>query len=1477
MLYGLLFLLLSIPTVKRQVTLFTAKELSTLLNASVSLRDASPELFNKVILRDVVVTLNNGADTILTANKLGANLELMPLLSKRLVINNIQLFSFNLRLGRDSLTSPLNINPIIEKLKPKNKSDKGLVELQLRSILLRRGKFNYNVKSEPETPNVFNKHHIAVENLLASVSLRTLSGDTINSRVKRFSFVEKSGFELRKIAFEMIGNRDSVSLTDFEFALPNSYINLAPLTVDMSDLPNDRVRKSLFALTKEEIEILADSAYMRFEIRPSFINMRDLSALNPAFSLFPFTVKLQALAKGSINDMVVDKLELTAQDYFYLDANFKMSGLTKWKSAYLFGGVNQLYLTPDMTTLVVNNFTKSSKTITELCDKAGVVQFSGNVSGFYNDFIAKGEVRSDVGSLETKMEIQSDWDKGEMTFEGEVKADKVMLGEMLPENNPFGEANLWVDLSGHLERSRSPIITCQGELFDFDFRGYHYSNVQFQADLKETLLIGKIELNDLNGYLSAQWRVADWKSKSSSIEFKAELSELNSDLLHLTKLNKNTTFTGYIGADLKGELPNAMLGSFVIRDFSLRNDIDTFYVDNFILKSECATSNKLITIESPFMAGSMRGNFNLSNLLRDSKRILSTELPSLFPKKVSSVAKQDNMLDFSIRLKGVEKISKIFNLPITIPQYLDLQGRIDNSKNILEAVVSSPQIAFGSSRLEQLRLSFVQLGNDPRLRLSSTFVNRKKKVVNLTGEVSASSDSIYSRLLAFNTSEETFGGELAWTTKLSRDVRQKMRVVAEVIPTNMILNDTLWKVAPATIVADSGVVRVDGFEISHANQFLRIDGRASSQEGDKLSLSLQSINLDYIFEMINLKRVHFGGIATGDFRLSQFTGIPQISTDNFSVNGFKFNDAILGDLELKSQWNNENKGILMLGDISDDENSSTKVEGYIFPTRDSLNLSFDANRLNVSFIDEFTKTIFSDLSGKATGKVSLFGRFSRLALRGEAYLENTSFGIDYLNSTFTVNDTLFLEPKRFWFKDINIADAKGGRGSASGEITHDGFQNLKYNITLLPQNMLVFNTTSRHNELFHGIVYASGKGEISGDTEVVNISLNGRTEPNSQFTFSLSSSATANEYQFITFEPKSGFGKEGDFKSTNMSGVTLSEPGRSSINIDIQVDVTPEATLHLIMDDVTGDQIKTNGSGALRLTYSTVDDEVKLYGAYEIEKGSYNFNLQNLFNRDFSIQEGSSVTFRGDPMAADLDINAIYSLTANLTDLDESFATDRDLSRTNVPVHCLMNIRGDMLEPDLSFDVALPTNSDDVNRRVKSLIGSPEMLNQQIIYLLLLNKFYTPDYANTGQRNELSAIASSTISAQLNNILRQVSSNWNVGTNIRSDKGDFSDIEVELALSSQLLNNRLLINGNFGYRDNPKSQNNFIGDIDVEYKLTKSGHLRLKGYNKTNDRLSYLKSSLTTQGLGVIYKRDFDNIIRALRARIQKTTEEERE
>ncbi|MDE6295259.1 MAG: translocation/assembly module TamB, partial [Muribaculaceae bacterium] len=302
--------------------------------------------------------------------------------------------------------------------------------------------------------------------------------------------------------------------------------------------------------------------------------------------------------------------------------------------------------------------------------------------------------------------------------------------------------------------------------------------------------------------------------------------------------------------------------------------------------------------------------------------------------------------------------------------------------------------------------------------------------------------------------------------------------------------------------------------------------------------------------------------------------------------------------------------------------------------------------------------------------------------------------------------------------------------------------------------------------------------------------------------------------------------------------------------------------LTLVMDPASGDKIEARGGGPLNISYSSVNDELRMLGKYTLDEGKYNFTLQDLILKDFIIKPGSSVAFNGDPMAAVLNIRAAYRVNTSLTELDQSFATDRDLNRTNVPVDAMLLVTGDMTNPDIKFDIELPTLNEEVAQKVRSIISSEDMMNKQMIYLLALNRFYPTEYmGNSATGGEWASVASSTLSSQIQNILGQLTDKLTVAPSLHSDKGDFSDLEVDVALSSRLFNNRLLINGNLGYRDPSTSSTTFVGDFDIEYLLTSNGNLRLKAYNHFNDQNYYLKSALTTQGLGLIFRRDFDKLL----------------
>ena len=278
-----------------------------------------------------------------------------------------------------------------------------------------------------------------------------------------------------------------------------------------------------------------------------------------------------------------------------------------------------------------------------------------------------------------------------------------------------------------------------------------------------------------------------------------------------------------------------------------------------------------------------------------------------------------------------------------------------------------------------------------------------------------------------------------------------------------------------------------------------------------------------------------------------------------------------------------------------------------------------------------------------------------------------------------------------------------------------------------------------------------------------------------------------------------------------------------------------------------------------------IDDDINLFGTYTVNRGFYRLSLQELINKDFEVVRGSTVTFDGDPMTARLNITACHTI---------NYVPLKDLSPDitgNAHVNCLLNIGGTLNAPVISFELELPQGTEEEKSILRSYTSTEEQRNMQFIYLLGLGKFYTMDLAHSQSAEgtgNMESFLSTTISGQINNLLSNIisSENWNFASNIRTENimggvadNTFENMEIEGILEGRLLDNRLLVNGNFGYRENPMYASNFIGDFDVRYLLRND--ISLKGYNKTNDRY-FSKTSLTTQGIGLIFQRDFNRLFK---------------
>ena len=512
------------------------------------------------------------------------------------------------------------------------------------------------------------------------------------------------------------------------------------------------------------------------------------------------------------------------------------------------------------------------------------------------------------------------------------------------------------------------------------------------------------------------------------------------------------------------------------------------------------------------------------------------------------------------------------------------------------------------------------------------------------------------------------------------------------------------------------------------------------------------------------------------------------------------------------------------------------------------------------------KDITPEFAGRAKGNVHFYGKFKALTMEGQVY-GDASMKVDVLNTTFFVKDSIYIEPGGLTFKSNRISDMYGNQGTMNGYLHYTHFKNLSYRFNFNVNNMLLMNTKESVDFPFYGTVYGTGNASIAGNAaEGVNIDVAMTTNRNTNFTYIKDNVTTATSNQFIHFVDKTP-------RRTVQNDILLStyeiaqkdlekEEQEQDIDTDIRlnliIDATPDATMRIIMDPIAGDYISGRGTGNIRTEFYNKGD-VKLFGNYRISQGIYKFSLQEVIRKDFIIKDGSTITFNGNPANANLDIQANYTVnSASLNDLI-SDASDF-VNQTNVKVNCVMNLSGHLTSPTIKLDLELPNERDEIEALVRNYIPTDEQMNMQILYLLSIGKFYPSETFGTGQNSDMmSSVLSSTLSGQLNNALSQIidNNNWNVGTNFSTGEKGWTDMEFEGMLSGQLLNNRLLINGNFGYRENPMANTNFVGDFQAEWLVTRSGEIRLKAYNETNDRY-YTQTNLTTQGIGIIFQKDFE-------------------
>jgi len=1420
------------------------EELKVKLNTDLGIKKLKFQPFNSISL-DSVYLYDQSNKEILLAEEISAHFDLFHILQKKIVITSARISDFEVNLSKSDPEAPLNIQFIIDAFKPKESSTKSAIEFKLNSVSLADGDFRYDVEDKPVVKGQFDANHIHVSRLNSRLSLKSLVSDSLNIQIKKLNLQEESGFEIKNLTARLLTQDKKASLRGFRLDLPDSFLKIDKLEVDLS-------RKDS-----------TDNVSFDCEIAPSYIAPKDLSAFVPQLRNFNDLITIHAHMNGSIDDINIPDISLVYGENMKLEANAEIKDIRDRENMYILGSIDNLTIDKEGIVGLVNNFSDKKKDLPKLVDELGTVTFQGDLSGYLSQLTAFGSLTTDVGDLKTDVLFGFNPRKGIKSYmEGKIYVNDVSLKRLLINDN-FNETSLSLSIQYEEPEYGSPHGNMEGTIHKFDYKGHTYENITFDTDYDGLKIDGQLNINDSNGslYLKGLFDLSD--KEKPVLDFTARAKNIQLDSLNILDNFKQSYLSFNINANFSGKNIDESDGYIKIDSLDFIREDKVFQMKEFLLQTSGIGADRKLTINSDIIHGQIIGPYSSTTIANSVERMFMPYIPVFKNGNVDKVIRESNFT-FNFDINNTESLSKILNLPVSIISTARLVGFYNSNTEKFKLELFTPSIIAAGKEIKAGYISAENPGDDVKAKISGYIIGKNDVLTEIIVNSALANNTINTTFSFENNNKQKAKGVFSFTTALSKET-EKLRVDVDILPSELLLNNLSWKMDKSHITLHSDqTVEINNLyaHSSDNSQSIKINGKYSTHNvTDILKAELNNIELNYVFQTLAIDVLRFGGRTTGNVFVSSIEGKPYANT-RLDIEDFSFNGTDLGKLNIFSEFDDNTRRVMLDGTILSKENKKTIVDGYVDPVNQRLHIGFDADSLDIGFIGLYAATLFDKVKGRGTGSVLLTGNFSNVTVEGKAFIQDGEIGINFLNTTYSFSDTVYMKPDLIYFNDIAFHDQNNNIAIGSGKVAHDHFQNFMYYVNMTANNFMVYNATEKLNPIFYGKVLGSGNAEISGDEQEVNINVRMRTEDKTVVRMNFMEEEV-NQYSFITY--KSDLVKDSINAGKSVQNKPVYRPIQTesgiNINMNFYVDATPDAVVEMVMDPVGGDVIRGSGSGAMQFVWSSKASP-QLYGNFFINRGSYNFTFQRILERKFTIQDGSNVQFTGDPYGAMLDIKALYKLTANLNDLDKDLV--RNSGQTNIPVQCILHLTGPLKQPNVNLDIAFPSADPEIERQIKNLLNTEDMINKQVAYLLLMSKFYTPSTANVENRtSDFAAVASATLSTQLSKLISQIDDRWQIGTNIRTSDSEFSNTEVELIISSQILNDRLIINGNFGYREDKNratNQDNFIGDVDIEYLLNNSGSWRIKAYNHYNEKFYYTGTSVQTQGVGIMYKRDFDKI-----------------
>jgi len=898
-----------------------------------------------------------------------------------------------------------------------------------------------------------------------------------------------------------------------------------------------------------------------------------------------------------------------------------------------------------------------------------------------------------------------------------------------------------------------------------------------------------------------------------------------------------------------------------------------------------------MVINSNYFNLTVDGKFDANNLGMAFNQVLNSYYPTFVP-KIKTKTVYTDAFKFQLTVKKFRIVRELFLDNVAVSPNTIIGGDFDASKNLLNINLKSDSISYGKIKFNNNVIESYSQNNKVNLvfkasdiRLTDSLILRNYFMYFVSKDL----DTKYNLEWDNKTSPKNAGrlaGKVTFSHHLATLNFDKFFITpSDTITWNMVTSNP-------TVIDTGGNILINPLLFASKEQNIGIAGALTDRQGDSLVINTASVILQQFNPLLRGINLKLDGILNG--RVTVHDPKNFAFSSDLSFNSLKINNNTLGEMVVKTNFDAKTKtiftdGYTSLGLPSFDggkmKNISFKGYYYLDRKEESIDLDIKAAPANLKLLNPLLEGILTINNGPIAGQGKIHGTPDNLKIDGNFKLFNAEIKVDYTNVTYYMSGDLEIMPDQIRFSELLMREKTMAdvlmkekkikaipQGTINGNVFHSNFSKIQLDYDVTYNNMLVLNTTLNQNNTFYGKVYATGNMGIYGFLNNLHMEVTAATNKNSKFILPLDGPADVAESDFIHFVKKDTIQKK---VNNSLSGLSL----------DMNIKATPELIVNIILDNANGDALNVQGEGDLNLKISTLG-KFEMYGDYMITNGDYLFTLENVINKKFEIDAGSTISWSGNPTDAEIDIATSYKQRASVAPLLND-TTDRYKGR--FPVDCKLLITNKLFSPNINFAVDFPSLDATAKSRIANVLSDEAELNRQVFSFLLFRSFVTPQiYNSNGGGVTAGDAAASTGSELLSNRMSEFLNTYfgnltgikdlQVGVNYRA--GNQNSQEVDLALSKQFLNNKVTVDGNFGVNSNNSTQtrnNGLIGDVNIEYKLSEDGRYRVKGFNRSNDNTQITTSGGPyTQGVGFFYREEFETFNQLFKRYLEKIKKKEK-